>query len=176
DFITFNRQGNLNSGRTLGQVNSSRGYGLLTDSANLSSFDIQSYSAANANLLGKGWDTVSDPYGGTIIFKDHSGEIENIVFRNTQTQDHYIDVTGGNDKRKYYSSFDYYNEDGVILGSGYKRFSGNLNGSYKVKPNVEVSSGVNASTSSQIGVNGSEINNMYRNLALWPTMNPWLDS
>src|SRR6185437_7631726 len=161
DFITFNRQGNLNSGRTLGQVNSSRGYGLLTDSANLSSFDIQSYSAANANLLGKGWDTVGDPYGGTIIFKDHSGEVADIVFRNTNTQDHYINVTGGNDKGKYFSSFDFYREPGVIVGSDYKRFSGVLNGSYKVKPNLEISSGVALSTSSQIGVlNGAEINTL----------------
>jgi TonB-linked SusC/RagA family outer membrane protein len=148
----------------------------LGDSANLATFDIRKYDPSTANLLTKGWDTVGDPYGGTIIFKDHSGEIENIIFRNTQTQDHYIDITGGNDKGKYYSSFDYYNEDGVIVGSNYKRFSGNLNGSYKVKPNVEVASGVTASTSSQTGVNGSEVNNMYRNLALWPTMNPWLDS
>ena len=176
DYIYYNRLGNLNSGRSLSAVNNSRGYGLLADSADLSTFDIREYSPSTSYLLTKGWDTVGDPYGGTIIFKDHSGEIQNIVFRNTQTQDHYIDVTGGNDKGKYYSSFDYYNENGVIVGSNYKRFSGNINGSYKVKPNVEVSSGVNASTSSQLGVNGSEVNNMYRNLALWPTMNPWLDS
>lgn len=176
DYIYYNRLGNLNSGRSLSAVNNSRGYGLLTDSADLSTFDIREYDPSNTYLLTKGWDTVGDPYGGTIIFKDHGGEIANIVFRNTQTQDHYIDVTGGNDKGRYYSSFDYYHEDGVIVGSSYKRFSGNINGSYKVKPNVEVSSGVTASTSSQLGVNGSEINNMYRNLALWPTMNPWLDS
>ena len=83
DFIYFNRLGNLNSGRTLAQVNSSRGYGLLTAPADLASFDIQQYSAANANLLSQGWDTVSDPYGGTIIFKDHGGEMDYIVFRNT---------------------------------------------------------------------------------------------
>ncbi|HET7116273.1 MAG TPA: TonB-dependent receptor [Hanamia sp.] len=182
DYIYYNRLGNLNSTRSLSAVNNSRGYGLLTDSADLAVFDIRAYSG-NENLLSQGWDTLSDPYGasvtnpsGAIIFKDHGGEIENLVFRNTQTQDHYIDVSGGNDKGKYYSSFDYYKEDGVIVGSSYKRFSGNINGSYKVKPNVEVSSGVNASTSSQLGVNGNEINNMYRNLALWPTMNPWLDS
>lgn len=176
DFIYYNRLGNLNSGRSLSAVNGSRGYGLLTDAANIATFDIREYDSSTAYLLNKGWDTVGDPYGGTIIFKNHGGEIQNIVFRKTQTQDHYIDVTGGNDKGKYYSSFDYYNENGVIVGSNYKRFSGNLNGSYKVKKNVEVSSGVTASTSSQLGVNGSEVNNMYRNLALWPTMNPWLDS
>jgi TonB-linked SusC/RagA family outer membrane protein len=177
DYIYYNRMGNLNSGRSLSAVNQSRGYGLLTDSANLSSFDIREFSAANANLLSLGWDTVGDPYGGTIIFKDHSKEVENLVFKNTQTQDHYVNVTGGNDKGRYFSSFDFYKEPGVIVGSDYKRFSGVVNGSYKVKPNVEISSGVNLSTSSQLGVlNGAEINTLYRNLAIWPTFNPWLDA
>lgn len=176
DYIYYTRLGNLNSGRTLAQVNASRGYGLLTDPANLASFDIRRYNTSTANLLSMGWDTVGDPYGGTIIFKDHSGEVQNLVFRNTHTQDHYLNVTGGNEKGKYFASFDYYKEDGVIVGSGYQRFSGDVNGSYKVRPNVEVTSGVTLSTSSQLGVNGSEVNNLYRNLTLWPTFNPWLDS
>lgn len=176
DYIYYNRLGNLNSGRTLAQVNSSRGYGLLTNAADLASFDIRTYSSSTANLLSQGWDTVGDPYGGTIIFKDHGGEIENLVFRNTYTQDHYVNVTGGNDKGRYFASFDYYKENGIIIGSSYKRYSGVLNGSYKIKPNVEVSTGVNLSTSSQLGVNGSEVNNLYRSLAIWPTFNPWLDS
>jgi TonB-linked SusC/RagA family outer membrane protein len=176
DFIYYNRLGNLNSGRTLAQVNSSRGYGLQTDAADLASFDIREYGPSTAGLLAKGWDTVGDPYGGTIIFKDHSGEVADVVFRNTRTDDHYLDASGGNDKGTYFTSFDYYKEQGVIVGSSYKRFSGSINGSYKVKPNVTVTSGVTASTSSQLGVNGSEVNNMYRNLALWPTFNPWLDS
>jgi hypothetical protein len=121
DYIYYNRLGNLNSGRTLAQVNSSRGYGLLTDAANLASFDIRKYDATTAGLMSQGWDTVGDPYGGTIIFKDHKGEVENIVFQNTHTQDHYINVMGGNEKGKYFASFDYYQEDGVIVGSGYKR-------------------------------------------------------
>ncbi|HET9279397.1 MAG TPA: SusC/RagA family TonB-linked outer membrane protein [Flavitalea sp.] len=176
DFIYYNRLGNFNAGRTLPQVNASRGYGLLTDSANLASFDIRSYNASTANLLQKGWDTVSDPYGGVIIFKDHGGEIEDLVFRNTYTQDHYVNVTGGNDKGRYFASFDYYKEDGVIVGSEYKRFSGNVNGSYKVRPNLEVSSGVVLSTSSLIGTIAGEVNTLYRSLAIWPTFNPWMDS
>ncbi len=176
DYIYYTRLGYLNSGRTLAQVNSSRGLGLLTDTANLSSFDIRAYSPTTAGLLSQGWDTVGDPYGGTIIFKDHGNELENIVFRNSHTQDHYVNVMGGNEKGKYFASFDYYNENGVIVGSGYKRYSGDINGSYKVKPNVEVSTGVTLSTSSQLGVNGSEVNNLYRNLTLWPTFNPWIDS
>ncbi|WP_346238327.1 SusC/RagA family TonB-linked outer membrane protein [Niabella insulamsoli] len=176
DYIYLTRLGNLNSGRTLAQVNSARGYGLLTDAASLGTFDIRTFNSSNEQLLKQGWDTVGDPYGGTIIFKDHSGEVEDLVFRNTQTQEHYVNVMGGNDKGKYFSSFNYYKEDGVIVGSDYKRFSGNVNGAYKVRPNLEMSSGVTLSTSSQIGVNGSTINNMYRNLSLWPTFNPWVDA
>ena len=176
EYIYYNRLGNLNSGRTLAQVNSSRGYGLLTSTADLASFDIRTYNATNQNLLTQGWDTVGDPYGGTIIFKDHGGEIEDLVFRNTHTQDHYINVMGGNEKGKYFASFDYFKEDGIIVGSKYKRFAGTLNGSYKVKKNIEVSSGVQLSTSSQIGTIGGEINTLYRSLAIWPTFNPWIDS
>ncbi len=176
DFIYYTRLGYLNAGRTLSQVNTSRGMGLSTNPADLATFDIRPYNSSTANLLSKGWDTVGDPYGGTIIFKDHGGEVENIVFRNTYTQDHYVNVTGGNDKGKYYASFDYYKEDGVIVGSGYKRFSGDVNGSYKVKPNVEVGTGVSMSTASQLGVLAGEVNSLYRSMAIWPTFNPWLDS
>ena len=176
DFIYYNRLGNFNAGRTLAQANASRGYGLLTDSANLASFDIRPYNATTSGLLQRGWDTVSDPYGGTIIFKDYGREIEDLVFRNTYTQDHYVNVTGGNDKGKYFASFDYYKENGVIVGSDYKRFSGNINGSYKIKPNIEISSGAILSTSSLIGTVAGEVNTLYRSLAIWPTFNPWMDS
>jgi len=176
DYIYYNRLGNLNSGRTLAQVDATPGYGLLTTAAYLASFDIRRFSPSTANLLQQGWDTVSDPYGGALIFKDHSGEVESVLFRNTRTDDHYVNVTGGNDRGKYYASFDYFGEDGLVIGTSYKRYSADLNGSYKIRRNLEMSSMVNMSTSSQYGTLASEINTLYRTRAIWPTFNPWLDS
>ncbi len=186
DYIFYTRLGNLNSGRTAAQVNTSRGYGLPTGPgvasgtgrADSLSFDIKRYNPGiDDYLFARGWDSVGDPYGGgTIIFKDHGGEIEDLVFRNTYTRDHYLSATGGNDKGRYFASFGYYDEDGIIVGSGYKRYSGTLNGSYKVKKNVEISSAVALSTSSQYGAATSDVNTLYRSMALWPTFNPWLDS
>lgn len=178
DFIYYNRLGNLNSGRTLAQVNASRGYGLLNNPADLASFDIRPLDASTQHLVNEGWQTVDDPYnpGSQIIYKDHGGEIEDILFRNTATNDHYVNVTAGNDRGSYFASFNHYNEDGVIVGSFYKRFTGDFNGSYKVRDNVEVGTAINLSTSSQIGTAGSEVNTLYRNLAIWPTFNPWLDA
>lgn len=176
DYIYYTRLGHLNSQRTLAQVNSQRGFGLSTNPADLALFDIRAYGPSTQNLLGQGWDTVGDPYGGTIIFKDHSGEIKDIAFRNSTSNDHYINVLGGNEKGKYFASFDYYKEDGIIVGSDYKRFTGNINGSYRIKPKLEVSTGATFSTASGFGLLGGDVNTIYRNMSLWPTMNPWLDS
>jgi len=174
DYIYYTRLGYLNSGRTLAQANSSRGLGLSTNAADLASFDIRSY-VAGTTVLPAGWQILNDPYGGQIMYKDHGGEIKDLIFQNTYTKDHYLNASGGNEKGKYFASFDAYNEDGVIVGSKYKRYTGDVNGSYKIKPNVEVSSGVSLSTSSQLGTIGGEVSTLYRNMAVWPTLNPWLD-
>jgi len=97
--------GKLKSGEPRAHVNATRGYGLLTAPADLASFDIQQYSAANASLIGKAWDTVSEPYGGTITFKDHGGEKNDAVFRNTKTNEHFVNMSVANDKGKNYDKF-----------------------------------------------------------------------
>lgn len=196
DYIYYNRLGNLNSAVSFASVNTRRGYGLLTDAADLASFDIKAYAGGS---LTPGWDTVSDPYGpqgvvgspnyysGIITFRDHSGEIAKALFQNTYTQEHYVDVLAGNDKGKFFSSFDYFNQDGIVVGSSYRRFTGNMNGSYKINPKLEISSGATFSTSNELGVpttsntiggeaTTNETNTFYRTLAIWPTFNPWLDS
>lgn len=175
DYIQYTRQGYLNAGRSLESVNSARGLGISTDPAYNSSFDIKKYTDELKPLLNEGWKLVDDPYGGQIIYKDHGGEIEDVLFRNTYTKDHYVNVSGGNDKGKYFAAFDAFDEDGVIVGSNYKRYTGDINGSYKIKPNIEVSTNVTLSTASQYGAPGSETNALYRTLAIWPTFNPWVD-
>ena len=174
DYIYYTRLGYLNSGKPITDANNARGLGLLPDAANLASFDIRKY-VEGTTVLPTGWGIVDDPYGGQMMYKDHGGEIEDLVFRNTYTKDHYVSASGGNDKGKFFAAFDSYNEDGVIVGSNYKRYTADLNGSYKVRPNVEVSGGATLSTSSQLGTVGGEVNSLYRSLAIWPTFNPWID-
>lgn len=174
DYIYYTRLGYLNSGKPITDANNARGLGLLPDAANLASFDIRKY-VEGTTVLPTGWGIVDDPYGGQMMYKDHGGEIEDLVFRNTYTKDHYVSASGGNDKGKFFAAFDSYNEDGVIVGSNYKRYTADLNGSYKVRSNVEVSGGATLSTSSQLGTVGGEVNSLYRSLAIWPTFNPWID-
>jgi len=99
-----------------------------------------------------------------------------MVFRNTQSQDQYISADGGNDKGLYYASLDYYNEPGVVIGGNYKRYAGSFNGSYKVKPNVEVFSGLTFSDNQNQGDAQSDLATFYRELSLQPTFDPWLNA
>jgi TonB-linked SusC/RagA family outer membrane protein len=191
DYIYYGRLGRLNNflalnpsetsltGAQLTSLNNTRGYGLLTDPSDLQSFDIQAETPANIGLLQQGWQDIADPAnpGQRIIFKNHGGQVADALFHQTQTIDHYLSASGGNDRGTYFSSLDYYNEPGVIVGSTYNRYSGNFSGSYKVKPNVEVSSGVTFSSSNQLGVaSNSDVNDIYRTLSIWPTFNPWLNA
>ena len=177
-YIYYGRLGSLNSGRSLAAINSSAGYGLSTTPASQAQYDIQESTPSNQYLLKQGWQLMNDPAdpGTQIIFKDNEKEIQDMVFRNTQTVDHYLSASGGNDKGTYYTSLDYYEEPGVVIGSDYKRYSGNFNGSYKVKPNVEVTSGVTFSDSQNAGPVASDLSTFYRTLSLQPTFNPWLNA
>lgn len=98
-------------------------------------YDIRYLTDETAHLQNEGWSVMNDPYydGKQILFRDYNGQLDDEVFSSSAiTQDHYLNITGGNDKSTFASSLGYYNEDGMIKGTGFKRFSGSFNGSYKI--------------------------------------------
>ena len=57
----------------------------------------------------------------TLIFRNHAGELHDLTFRNAAfTQDHYLNLSGGNDKGTFSSSLGYYSEDGQIISTNYQ--------------------------------------------------------
>jgi TonB-dependent starch-binding outer membrane protein SusC len=53
---------------------------------------------------------------------------QDLVYRNAPVQSHDLSISGGNSGTRYYTSFGYYNQKGIIRNSGFKRYSfrGNL--------------------------------------------------
>lgn len=49
------------------------------------------------------------------------------IFRVAPIQNHSISAAGGSELLKYYASLEYFNQDGIIINSGFKRYSGRLN-------------------------------------------------
>ena len=137
-------------------------------------YDVR-YLEGNENLVNEGWLTMTDPYSGKqLVYKDYSGQMEDATFNNSaMTQDHYLSINGGNDKATFSTSLGYYNEDGQIVGTGYKRFSGALNGSYKLFPFLTVKGGATYTWSTQPELWIGTYEFFYRTRGMRPTWNPW---
>ena len=87
--------------------------------------DVQYLTSENSHLQNEGWLVMDDPYyeGQQLLYKDYSGMLDDAVFDKTAlTQDHYINITGGNDKGTYIASMGYYKEDGQIQGTRLQAF------------------------------------------------------
>lgn len=54
------------------------------------------------------------------------------IFRNAPVQNHQLSFSGGAQTTRYYASFNYLNQQGIIINSGIQRYSGRLNLSHSV--------------------------------------------
>ncbi len=102
---------------------------------------------ANRELLAAndGWKTMKDPIktnaagaydpngsNADLIYKDFN--YGDYAFRSPAiSQDYNIGMNGGNEKGGYYANLGYYNEEGLSLGTFYRRLNFTLNGDYKIK-------------------------------------------
>ncbi|MDL5510513.1 SusC/RagA family TonB-linked outer membrane protein [Arenibacter sp. M-2] len=150
DFIRFNRQAvayyNEASGRNNYDatfLNGPTAFGTGNNTTD-SPFTTQYLTDDNRYLLNHpGWETISDPLDSSkqILFQEN--RFDDLIYQNSYSTDHYASFDGGNEKGKFYLGLGYLDNDGIILESGFKRYSGKLTGSYKVRDNLEVSATVN---------------------------------
>ena len=52
---------------------------------------------------------------------------QDLVYHSSPTQNHTISVGGNSENTRYYTSFGYFNQDGIITNSSYRRLSGRIN-------------------------------------------------
>ncbi|MBD2702071.1 TonB-dependent receptor [Spirosoma sp. BT702] len=64
---------------------------------------------------------------------------QDLVYRNAIVQNHDLSVSGGSQNLKYYTSFGYYDQDGIIRNSNFKRMSFRVNLSYDISKKLSVS-------------------------------------
>ena len=90
-----------------------------------------------------GWMSIPDILDPSrqILFYDSKG-INDRIYQDSQAKDHYLSFDGGNEKGSYYLGLGALDNDGLVLGSGFKRYSGNFSGSYKVTDRVKVGSNI----------------------------------
>ena len=103
DYIYYNRLGYKRTGRS--GIDNQMGYGVGNDL-----FDIRYLDDTTKGLLNEGWQQMTDPNDPTkqLLFKDYSGQLKDAAFKDPSfTQDHYLNITGGNDKGTFAASLGY---------------------------------------------------------------------
>ncbi|WP_273444164.1 SusC/RagA family TonB-linked outer membrane protein [Neolewinella agarilytica] len=82
---------------------------------------------------------LGDPESGLIVtnWRDK-------IFRNSFTQRHNLNINGGSDRTRYNASFGYSDDQGILEGSFYKRYSSNINVTQELANNLSAGININA--------------------------------
>lgn len=96
-------------------------------------------------------DYITDDMLGNLADVNHVEEI----FRTALMHTHELSVSGGNEKVNYLISGSYYNQDGIIMNSGYERGTMRANVTAKAKDWLEIGANVNGSISDTKTVSSS---------------------
>ncbi|MBC8153583.1 MAG: SusC/RagA family TonB-linked outer membrane protein, partial [Bacteroidetes bacterium] len=77
---------------------------------------------------------------------------QNLIFRQAPIQNHQLTVNGGSEKTQLALSGNYFDQEGIIINSGFKRYSLRLNLDHKISERVKVGTSVLGSYSENRGV------------------------
>ncbi len=100
--------------------------------------------------------------GGGIVFANPASlgkgtDWQSLVFNNdARIQDHEISISGGTDKSTFYSSFGFFNQEGIVATeiSQYKRFNARFNFTHKVTNWLTIGSNFGYSHIKGVGIGG----------------------
>lgn len=67
-----------------------------------------------------------------------------VAFRQAYTNNHAINISGGNEKTKFYIGTNYYDEQGTLINTDYKSFNFRVNLDHQVNDRLKVTARVNA--------------------------------
>lgn len=177
NYIRFGRLGRMYSGGSITDIDNTRGYGAVYGANNPEQYSNR-YLDGNENLLQEGWEQMTDPVTGKqIVFKDYGTTLRDEVYKDPAfTQDHYLSFNGGSEKGTFAASLGYYSEDGTVKGTEYRRFSGTLNGNYKVLPILNIKGGVSFSTSTAPELYYDDMADLFERMqSMEPTWKPFFD-
>ncbi len=184
DYVKFNRMGAYNAYKMTGNfaafIVGGHAAGTGNNTTN-SIYTTMHLSDDNKYLLNQpGWQTIDDPIteyfdGKKVLFQDNKVN-ELIYVDNPHTVEHNISFDGGNEKGTYYASLGYLDNQGLVWGSNFKRYSGAFNGSYNITENFKVKSNIIYAHSNFNKPFDSEYNLFQRTSGLAPTSRIYINN
>ncbi|GAB3706466.1 TonB-dependent receptor [Spirosoma flavus] len=77
---------------------------------------------------------------------------QNIIFRQAPIQNHQLSINGGSEKTQLALSAGYFNQDGIIINSNFKRYSFRLNVDHRISDRVKIGTSILGSYAINSGV------------------------
>ncbi|MCB9278587.1 MAG: TonB-dependent receptor [Lewinellaceae bacterium] len=77
------------------------------------------------------------PFEDPSIFGEGT-DWQDVIFQTAPTQNYQLSFSGGSQKMAYNISANYYQQDGIIRGSDFQRFTLRLNNDYQLKPYLKI--------------------------------------
>ncbi|SEW25452.1 TonB-linked outer membrane protein, SusC/RagA family [Chitinophaga sp. YR573] len=127
--------------KTLELLNASQ-WGALINDINTSTGSAKTYSDSALAALGQGSDW------------------QNAAIRKGAIQNHELSFSGGDEKSRYLVSGNYFNQDGIILNTGFKRYSARVNYERSVSERLKISTNVFGSQSIEDKLYGNSYNSI----------------
>ncbi|MFZ9504678.1 MAG: SusC/RagA family TonB-linked outer membrane protein, partial [Cyclobacteriaceae bacterium] len=95
---------------------------------------------------------------------------QDLIFQTAPLSNYNVSISGGNKKFQYYTSLGYFQQDGIITKSSYKRVSLKFNNTLNLSPNIRLGSNLSFTPFKQQNTAGNAVFVAYR---AWPTIAPY---
>ena len=101
----------------------------------------------------------ANPTGTQLLFTGADTNWQNEIFRSARVSNYSATISGGDAKTRFLVSGTYFDQDGIIIGSGFRRGSGRINLEHSISDRIRI--GSNLSVSRSLSSRISNDNNIY---------------
>lgn len=114
--------------------------------------------------------------GAPTTFAETDTDWQDVMFRNAPITDNQLSLSGGNETSRYYASFGYFKQDGIMPYTNYNRKSFRINSDHNVANRITIGQTLmvagDRQTSERDGGGRPLVMNMMRMIPYWPVRDP----
>lgn len=151
----------------------------LLDREQYLEFGRELLSNANATFPTR-WSNLNTPIydGANQTYAETDEDYQDALFRTGLTTSHSIGLRGGSDKSRFFGSFGYFNQDGIIVGTGFNRYNFRVNSDHDINDWLTIGQSLtlsNAERKNEASLGGrTAIQNTIRGIPYIPLRDPTL--
>ena len=94
-------------------------------------------------------DIIENGFGIPEDYTKTNTDWYNVVTQTGNQHQYNLSLSGGTDKTQFYTSAGFFNQDGTVIATDFKRYNGSISLTHKANDKVTITAGINGSYSKQ---------------------------